>query len=175
MNGFSAADMSTAAASGHAEGYQAGYADAVKAYELGAAQEAVVWGIRIGASDSWGYTNNEEQADFLGKQSGLPYEKKPLYVAPVAAAPGIDLAERVLCVLIEEGVLARNGRVFQKLRTLIDASPKGGSDLVTVRMLMLANRWDEIAKDSPSLGGLIHEMAREMRAAMQATSAEVGS
>ncbi len=44
MNGFSAADMSTAAANGHAEGYQAGYADAVKAVEVGkpaAAQEAV--------------------------------------------------------------------------------------------------------------------------------------
>ncbi|WP_293705999.1 hypothetical protein, partial [Stenotrophomonas sp. UBA7606] len=43
MNGFSAADMSTAAANGHAEGYQAGYADAVKAVEAGkdaAAQEA---------------------------------------------------------------------------------------------------------------------------------------
>lgn len=35
MNGSSAADMSTAAASGHAEGYQAGYADAVKAVEAG--------------------------------------------------------------------------------------------------------------------------------------------
>lgn len=34
-NGFSAADMSTAAANGHAEGYQAGYADAVKAVEAG--------------------------------------------------------------------------------------------------------------------------------------------
>jgi hypothetical protein len=38
--------MSTAAASGHAEGYQAGYADAVKAYEAAqpaAAQEAMAW------------------------------------------------------------------------------------------------------------------------------------
>lgn len=43
-NGFSAADMSTAAASAHRNGYQAGYADAVKAVEVGkpaAAQEAV--------------------------------------------------------------------------------------------------------------------------------------
>lgn len=43
------------------------------------------------------------------------------------AAPGIDLSERVLSILIEEGVLGRNGRVFQKIRTLIDAGPKGGS------------------------------------------------
>ena len=45
-NGFSAADMSTAAANGHAEGYRAGYADAVKAAEVGkpaAAQEAVAY------------------------------------------------------------------------------------------------------------------------------------
>ncbi len=43
MNGFSAADMSTAAANGYADGYQTGYADAVKAVEAGkpaAAQEA---------------------------------------------------------------------------------------------------------------------------------------
>lgn len=78
MNGFTAADMTTAAANGFRDGLAAHPA---------AAQEAVVWGIRIGDSDSWGYTNNEEQADFLGKQSGLPYEKKPLYAAPVAAAP----------------------------------------------------------------------------------------
>ncbi len=39
-NGFSAADMSTAAANGHAEGYQAGYADAVKAVEAGSSPEA---------------------------------------------------------------------------------------------------------------------------------------
>lgn len=41
-NAFTAADMTTAAASGHRDGYQAGYADAVKAYETGAAQELVV-------------------------------------------------------------------------------------------------------------------------------------
>lgn len=35
MNGFSAEDMSTAAANGHRDGYQAGYADAVKAVEVG--------------------------------------------------------------------------------------------------------------------------------------------
>ena len=43
----------------------------------------------------------------------------PLYAAPPAQA--VDLAENMLSVLIEEGVLARNGRVFQKLRALIDS------------------------------------------------------
>lgn len=49
MNGFSAADMSTAAASAHHDGYQAGYSDAVKAVAVsemetttGIAQEAFV-------------------------------------------------------------------------------------------------------------------------------------
>lgn len=37
-------------------------------------------------------------------------------------AQAVDLAENILSVLIEEGVLARNGRVFQKLRALIDSS-----------------------------------------------------
>jgi len=48
MNGFSAADISTAAANGHHDGYQAGYADAVKAVAVSktesttsSAQEAV--------------------------------------------------------------------------------------------------------------------------------------
>lgn len=45
-NAFTAADMSTAAANGHHDGYQAGYADAVKAFDAAqpaAAQEAVAW------------------------------------------------------------------------------------------------------------------------------------
>lgn len=47
----------------------------------------------------------------------------PLYAAPPAQA--VDLAENMLSVLIEEGVLARNGRVFQKLRALIDSMAVG--------------------------------------------------
>ncbi|UXB37692.1 hypothetical protein [Stenotrophomonas maltophilia] len=46
-----------------------------------------------------------------------------LYAAPPAQA--VDLAENMLSVLIEEGVLARNGRVFQKLRALIDSMAVG--------------------------------------------------
>ncbi|RRU17861.1 DUF551 domain-containing protein [Stenotrophomonas sp. 278] len=44
--------------------------------------EVVAWGVRIGDSDTWGYVEVESDADFIGKQSGLPYEKKPLYAAP---------------------------------------------------------------------------------------------
>lgn len=49
-------------------------------------------------------------------------------IASLLAAPpaqAVDLAENMLSVLIEEGVLARNGRVFQKLRILIDSQAVG--------------------------------------------------
>jgi hypothetical protein len=39
------------------------------------------WLIRIGDSDMWPYCDNEEDADFYGKQSGLKYEKLALYTA----------------------------------------------------------------------------------------------
>ncbi|MCU1054152.1 hypothetical protein JAK47_06335 [Stenotrophomonas maltophilia] len=47
--------------------------------------------------------------------------------APAIGQPAqaVDLAENMLSVLIEEGVLARNGRVFQKLRALIDSMAVG--------------------------------------------------
>jgi hypothetical protein len=46
---------------------------------------AVAWMVRIGDSDVWSYTQLESDADFYGKQSGLKYEKRPLYTAPAAA------------------------------------------------------------------------------------------
>ncbi|MEN6682211.1 hypothetical protein ABFC53_07865 [Stenotrophomonas pavanii] len=46
-----------------------------------------------------------------------------LYAAPPAQV--VDLAENMLSVLIEEGVLSRNGRVFKKLRALIDSQAVG--------------------------------------------------
>jgi uncharacterized protein (DUF885 family) len=39
------------------------------------------WLIRKGDSDVWAYCDNEEDADFYGKQSGLKYEKLALYTA----------------------------------------------------------------------------------------------
>lgn len=48
--------------------------------------EPVAWRIRIGASDVWGYSDSESDADFYGVQSGLPYVKQPLYAAPAAPA-----------------------------------------------------------------------------------------
>ncbi|SEU13069.1 hypothetical protein [Stenotrophomonas indicatrix] len=62
---------------------------------------------------------------------GTPYLCGPVKCVkdcPTCSAPtaqAVDLAENMLSVLIEEGVLARNGRVFQKLRALIDSQAVG--------------------------------------------------
>lgn len=85
MNGFSAADMSTAAASAHRNGYQAGYADAVKAVEVGkpaAAQEAVAV---IGSCFSLHWIGTGPVAAII-EAHGLKVGDN-LYAAPVAAAP----------------------------------------------------------------------------------------
>lgn len=52
-------------------------------------QEPVLWGVRVGDSDCWGYVDVESDADFIGRKSGLNYEKRPFYAAP--PAQGIDL------------------------------------------------------------------------------------
>lgn len=41
--------------------------------------EAVAWMIRIGDAPHWSYCETESDADFYGKQSGMRYEKKPLF------------------------------------------------------------------------------------------------
>jgi len=49
-----------------------------------------LWGVRIGDSDTWGYVEVESDADFIGKKSGLSYEKRPFYLRPQPA----ELAEQ---------------------------------------------------------------------------------
>lgn len=86
MNGFSAADMSTAAANGHRDGYQAGYADAVKAVEVGkpaAAQEAVGWFTDDYLTDKSATTYDPLVAE-RWRNKGWPVTA--LYAAPVIAA-----------------------------------------------------------------------------------------
>lgn len=69
-----------------------------------------------------GQAARQEMNDFINgplHDGGVPHRLVGVYAAPPAQA--VDLAENMLSVLIEEGVLARNGRVFQKLRALIDS------------------------------------------------------
>lgn len=170
MNGYDAQDMATQGAEGFRNGYQAGYADAVKAVEVGkpaAAQEAVVWGIRIGASDSWGYTNNEEQADFLGKQSGLPYEKKPLYAAPVATAP-VDLDAHGLRAL---------DNCIADLRRLLELSQDYDLDVMQMQSLETAIESMELRKvaSTPAAPGIELEQFRIAVQAYQFRQQEFGS
>jgi hypothetical protein len=47
--------------------------------------EAVAWQLRIGDSPDWSFCSEEWQADFYGKQSGLRYEKRPLYPRALSA------------------------------------------------------------------------------------------
>lgn len=54
--------------------------------------EPVAWRVRIGASDTWGYCESESDADFIGKQSGMKYEKQPLYTAP-PAQPKVEVTD----------------------------------------------------------------------------------
>ncbi len=49
-----------------------------------------LWGVRIGDSDTWGYVEVESDADFIGRKSGLSYEKRPFYLHPQPA----ELAEQ---------------------------------------------------------------------------------
>lgn len=59
-------------------------------------------------------------ATYIGSDSYKPGAL--LYAAPPAHhTQAVDLGENMLSVLIEEGMLSRNGRVFQKLRALIDS------------------------------------------------------
>jgi hypothetical protein len=61
----------------------------------------VAWMVRIGDSDVWSYTQLESDADFYGKQSGLKYEKRPLYTAPTATLENGDGRDAWLLKLYE--------------------------------------------------------------------------
>lgn len=130
MNGFSSADMSTAAANGHADGYQAGYADAVKAFDAAqpaAAQEAVTWlskddaqlalfqaiqAIKLGnpTDDKMILANLREAGLWIGRYAA----------APVAAAPVVDarLANWIIAAVgdIPYSTMT-SGQVIDALRT----------------------------------------------------------
>lgn len=51
-----------------------------------------LWGVRIGDSDTWGYVEAESDADFIGRKSGLSYEKRPFYLHPHLATVAVPVA-----------------------------------------------------------------------------------
>lgn len=58
---------------------------------------------------------------------------------------------------------------------MLAARPQGVKDGMITRVLMLANRWDEVAKTAPSQSGLMNEMARELRAVLHDDRDSVGA
>jgi hypothetical protein len=78
-------------------------ADAIDA-AIKAQGEPVAWHLRIGDSDDWGISTSEELADFYGKQSGLKYEKEPLYTAPPTAdRPTWEEVRRMIVLAVDWG------------------------------------------------------------------------
>jgi len=54
----------------------------------------IAWRIRLGDSDLWSYVDNEADADFYIKQSGLKkFGKEPLYAAPWG---GLEAAAQII-------------------------------------------------------------------------------
>lgn len=152
MNGYDAQDMASQGADGFRNGYQAGYADAVKAIEAAqpaAAQEAVAWRDDVGNL----YPSKESVDKYLPRGRTV----HALYAAPVTAAPadtwfadqltamgevipldstpaapGIDphvLARDIHHAIADTGLAplspADNYTLREVIRSVIDASPKG--------------------------------------------------
>jgi len=77
------------------EVYGAAPAEPARADRQGVALSEEVWGVRIGDSDRWAYTNSESDADFWGKQSGLKYEKRRYVRASSSLANTPDIKAMV--------------------------------------------------------------------------------
>lgn len=71
------------------------------------------------------YREMVDSGQHNGGMSGVAWDRAVYRMASSQPAQAVGLAENMLSVLIEEGVLARNGRVFQKLRALIDSMAVG--------------------------------------------------
>jgi hypothetical protein len=110
------------------------------------AAEPVAWMIRIGDSNVWSYTQLESDADFYGKQSGMKYEKRPLYAAPQQPAQSAEQDERAAFLSgrdveelflrwsewtteLGEAISRKNIDGFvSDLRALLAAQPVSGAD-----------------------------------------------
>ncbi len=131
MNGFSAADMSTAAASGFRDGLAA---------QPAAAQEAVVWQWRCPRGDAEWSDCTKDIYDNLrnaiggdsGYMKGLHYEVRALYAAPVAAAPvdGSHL-RRSVAELLDLRQATQDGRLTERHELEIVKDARAALDVST--------------------------------------------
>jgi len=183
-NGFSAADMSTAAANGHTEGYQVGYADAVKAFDAAqpAAEPVVPTQEMLDAGINALLTFRKSGGDFTVHPSHAAQEVlKAALAASTPAAPGIDL-EPLIAIRnqlhqmsaakdLGEGWADVVIELVGDVQKVIDASPKGGSDAYITLQRIDVKRI--LAGDENSPGYVLSR--RRISDCMQATSAEVGS
>jgi|GEM_PF-3660698 len=149
-NGFSSADMSTAAANGHAEGYHAGFEDAAKLAELctpAAAQKAVA--IHVNAVDSDG--------SILYVYPPIAKRGDKLYLAaPVAAAP-VDLDAHGLRAL---------DNCIRDLRRLLELAEDFALDDMQIQSLLTAIESMELRKrtSTPAAPGIdLGELAELLR------------
>jgi hypothetical protein len=83
------------------------------------AAEPVAWMIRIGDSNVCSYTQLESDADFYGKQSGMKYEKRPLYAAPQPAQTQVALSRAEIARIA--GSCMESGR-YAMFMAYIDAA-----------------------------------------------------
>lgn len=90
-------------------------------------QEPVAWLLYIGDSPDWSYADCEEDADFYGKQSGLPYVKKPLYASPVTQRPRLT-EEEILKIVRDASrgsATRRDGTTSMRIARAIEAKVRG--------------------------------------------------
>jgi hypothetical protein len=95
-------------------------ADAIDA-AIKAQGEPVAWHLRIGDSDDWGVSTSEELADFYGKQSGLKYEKEPLYTAPPTDdRPTWEEAREMIAMGVEKGWIESDPQLECRYKMVAD-------------------------------------------------------
>jgi len=95
--------------------------------------EAVAWRVRIGDSDMWGYADSKSDAEFIGKQSGLPHVVQELTtipagyrVVPVEPTEAMFLAyQEEMCHWSAMTYVDDDG-VYALWKAMLNAAPTGG-------------------------------------------------
>lgn len=126
---FTEADMADQAASAFERGRAS-----VLAEQPAAAQGAVAYRLEVQTDEVEPFTQYVTDRVFIAtlRNSGCKVRVTPLYAAPVAAAPGIDLAREIQHAIADAGLAPLHPTEYKELRDVIrralDASPKVGSE-----------------------------------------------